>query len=457
MHRFRRLGVSGRVQAVFALGGLLVSVFLAAVSWSLTTTYLQDQREITATRNTLVSADLLERRLADGRRITPKALQQSAALSSDAFYVAPGPAGSVSSTPRLGLDEVPQALAALAADGTPAQQRIVVDGRPVLAVAVPLADARGVYVELFPLVVLDRTLRGLSVVLTGTAALATLLAAVLGRWAARRTLQPLHALVSAANEVAHGSLDTHVEADGDPDLLPLAEAFNTTTRSLRARVARDARFASDVSHELRSPVTTMINAAELLENRRHELSSPGQEALDLLRGEVRHFRQLVEDLLEVSRDDQQLDLQCEPLRLAHVVRRVADSRAGGPVTRTSPEVEDLVVTADPRRLERIVGNLVDNAFLHGQGVREVVVERAGCHVRITVSDRGPGVGTVDRERVFERFFRGSSSRTGTQGSGLGLAIVAQHAHAHGGRVEVQDAVPHGAAFIVELPVDNGET
>ena len=249
---------------------------------------------------------------------------------------------------------------------------------------------------------------------------------VLGRWAAQRTLLPLHALVEAAHDVAHGSLDTRVDARSDPDLLPLAEAFNTTTTALWARVERDARFASDVSQELRSPLTTMVNAAELLQNRRHELSDAGQEALDLMRGEVRHFRLLVEDLLEVSRDDQLPDLQREPVRVAAFVRRVADRRAGGPVTRTSPEVEDLVVAADPRRLERIVGNLVDNARLHGQGVREVTVERAGAHVRITVSDCGQGISEDERERVFERFFRGSSSRAGVPGSGLGLAIVAQH-------------------------------
>ena len=452
MRRVRRLGVRARVQLAFALGGLLVSVFLAAVSWSLTTTYLHDQRELTGTRNALVSADLLARRLADGRPVTPEALQQSAALGSDAYYVEPDLAGGVSSSPRLGPEELPRAVARLAAEGAPAQQRIVVDDRPVLAVAVPLEANGGVYVELFPLVVLDRTLRGLSFVLTGTAGLATLLAAVLGSWAAQRTLRPLHTLVVAVDEVAHGSLDTKVDAEGDPDLLPLAEAFNTTTAALQARVARDARFASDVSHELRSPLTTMINAAELLENRRHELSDGGQEALDLLHGEVRHFRVLVEDLLEVSRDDQQRDVQLEPLRLASFVRRVADSRAGATVTRVEPDVEDLVVSVDPRRLERIVGNLVDNACLHGRGVRDVTVERTGDVARIVVRDRGPGVSATDREHLFERFFRGSTSRAGVPGSGLGLAIVAQHVRAHGGRVSVQDATPHGAAFVVELPL-----
>jgi two-component system sensor histidine kinase MtrB len=446
-----RLGVRGRVQVAFAVGGLLVSVFLAAVSWSLTTTYLHNQRELTATRSAVISADLLERRVASGQPVTPEALQESAGVGNDAFYLPAGSTRPVSSAPGLQPAELPAPLLQMAADGTPAQQRIVVDGRPVLAVALPLASG-GVLVELFRLTVLDRTLQGLSLVLAATAALATLLAAALGHWAAVRTLRPLRALVQAADEVARGDLDTRLDAGHDPDLLPLAEAFNATTAALRARVARDARFASDVSHELRSPVTTMINAAELLENRRDELSPQGQEALDLLHEEVRGFRTLVSDLLEVSRDDQHLDLRLEPLRLGPLVRRVADARAGQPVTRVAPDAEDALVDGDPRRLERVVVNLVDNACLHGAGVRDVTVERDGDVLRVTVRDVGPGVPADDRDRVFERFFRGSASRASVPGSGLGLPIVVQHVQAHGGRVRVEDAPPHGAAFVVELPV-----
>jgi two-component system sensor histidine kinase MtrB len=458
MRDTRRLGVRGRVQLAFAVGGLLVSVFLAAVSWSLTTTYLHNQRELTATRNALVSADLLDRRLAAQDPVTVQALQQSAGLGNDALYLPPRPAASsserdgVSTTPRLQPTDLPSALVELAAGGTAAQQRVVVNGRPSLAVALPVGPAGAVYVELFPLTVLDRTLRGLSFVLAVTAALATLLAAALGRWATQRTLRPLRALVTAAEQVAHGALDTRVDAHRDPDLLPLAEAFNSTTAALRERVARDARFASDVSHELRSPVTTMVNAAELLQNRRSELSAAGQEALELLHDEVRRFGTLVTDLLEVSRDDQLLEVHLEPVRLGSLVRHVADRRAGHPVTHVAPDAADVLVEGDRRRLERVVANLVDNAGLHGGEVRDVTVERVGECLRLTVRDAGPGVSPGDRDRIFDRFFRGAASRVGVPGSGLGLPIVAQHVHAHGGRVWVQDAPPRGAAFVVELPV-----
>lgn len=453
MPRLRRFGVRGRVQAAFALLGLLVSVFLAAVSFNLTSTYLYTQREIATTRSALVSVDLLSRAL-DGPGAAEEAVRQSAGLGNDAVYLPRATGRAVSATGGVTAPDLPPRLVELAFAGTAAQQRVVLDGRPFLAIALPVAATGGVYVELFPLAVLDATLRGLSLILTATAVLGTLLSAALGRWATHRTLRPLQQFVAASGEAAHGALDTRLDAAGDPDLEPLAHAFNTTIAALERRVARDARFAGDVSHELRSPVTTMINAAELLRNRRSELSPASREGFDLLDEEVQRFRVLVEDLLEVSRDDQlsagEDELVVVPV--ARFVRRVADGRAGRPVTRLAGGAEDLVVHADPRRLERVIINLVDNACLHGRGVRDVVVAPTEGAVRVTVRDDGQGVPTEERTRIFERFYRGSASRGRLPGSGLGLALVEQHVARHGGRVWVEDAQPRGAAFVVELPV-----
>ena len=447
----RRMGVRARVEVAFALGGLLVSGFLAAVSWNLTTTYLYSQRELTATRSALVSADLLGRRIRADGEPSVRSLQESVTVGNDAVYLSPDLERGVATSPRVGPADLPRPLVALAVDGVPAQQRIVVDGEPALAIALPLRPGNGVYVEVFPLVELDRTLNVLGGVLAITAALATLLAAALGRWATHRTLRPLQVLVVAASDVAHGDLDTRLDASGDPDLEPLADALNTTAAALRARVERDARFASDVSHELRSPLMTMLNASALLRNRRGELSPPGREALDLLDAEIQRFRDLVQDLLEISRDDQQRDVHLQRLRLADLVRRAADREAGQPVTEVTAGAEDVFVDADARRLERVVVNLVANARLHGGGVRRVTVERVRDAARVTVQDHGEGIAPAERERVFERFFRGRASRAGSPGSGLGLAIVAQHVATHGGRVWVEDGDPVGAAFVVELP------
>ena len=452
MRTARRLGVRARVEVAFALGGLLVSSFLAAVSWNLTTTYLYTQRELTATRSALVSADLLARRITPDAEPSARSLEESVTIGNDAVYLASDLTSGVATSPRLRPADLPRRLVMLARDGVPAQQRIVVEGQPALAVALPVEPRGGVYVEVFPLVELDRTLRVLGGVLGVTAALATLLAAALGRWATHRTLRPLQALVTAASDVAHGDLDKRLDANGDPDLAPLADALNTTAAALRARVERDARFASDVSHELRSPLTTMLNASALLRNRRAELSPTGREALDLLEAEIQRFRDLVQDLLEISRDDQQRDVHLQRLRLADLVRRAADREAGRPVTDVATDAEDVFVDADARRLERVVVNLVGNARLHGEGVRRVTVERVRDMARVTVHDHGAGVSPSERNRVFERFFRGRASRAGSPGSGLGLAIVAQHVATHRGRVWVEDSEPVGAAFVVELPV-----
>lgn len=447
-----RPGVRTRVQTTFALSGLLVSVFLSTVSWSLTTTYLYNQREITTTRETLVSVDLLRRSGGAAGRPSADRLRQAVAPGSRAVFFSADGSGAVSTTPSVRAAELPSSLVDMARDGAPVQQRLEVDGRVLQAVAVAVPELDGVYIGLFPLRQLDEVLDVLSTVLVATAALATLLAAAVGRWAAQRTLRPLEVVRSAAAAVAAGDLDVRVEARGDPDLEPLAEAFSATVGQLRARIARDARFASDVSHELRSPVTTIANAAELLRNRRHELSPTGQAGLDLLTEETGRFRKLVDDLLEVSRDDQLIEVDLQPLVLGVLVARVADAEAGCPVTRVEPEAAGVLVTGDRRRLQQVVRNLVANAVLHGEGVCEVVVSRTRDCLRISVLDDGDGVPPEWRQRVFERFSRRPAARASVPGSGLGLAIVAQHVQRHRGRVWVEDGAPHGARFVVELPV-----
>jgi two-component system sensor histidine kinase MtrB len=447
-----RSGVRTRVQVAFALGGLLVSVFIATVSWNLTTTYLYNQREITTTRETLLSVDLLRRSGATPGLPSVERLRNALAPGGQAVFLASDGSGGMSTSASVRPTELPSSLAQLAREGTPTQQRVELDGEVLQAVAVAVPELDGVYVGLFRLRGLEEGLRILSTVLAATAALATLLSAAVGRWAAHRTLHPLRVVAGAAAAVASGNLQTRVEARGDPDLEPLAGAFNKTITELRERIARDARFASDVSHELRSPVTTIANAAELLTNRRHELSPSGQAALDLLCAETDRFRALVTDLLEVSREEQLSEVDLQPVVLDALVVRAADGEAGRPVTRVDPDAAGVLVVADPRRLQQVVCNLVANARLHGGHVHEVVVSRTADFVRISVLDDGPGVPPEWRERVFERFSRASAARASTSGSGLGLAIVAQHVARHGGQVWVEDGAPHGARFVVELPI-----
>jgi signal transduction histidine kinase len=241
----------------------------------------------------------------------------------------------------------------------------------------------------------------------------------------------------------------------DPDLAPLARAFNDTAETLQTRVERDARFAADVSHELRSPLTTMVNAMAVLDHRRGQLTGNARQALDLLSSDLTRFQHLVDDLLEISlADDSGSADKAEPVDLGAVVGEIARHYpipAGAVVETTG---RSMMILGDRRRLERAITNLVVNAQQHGGGLHQLSVRAGGAdNVRIEVDDAGPGVPDEDKLRIFERFARGSPAtrRSSDAGSGLGLALVAQHARDHGGHTWVEDCPTGGARFVIEIP------
>jgi signal transduction histidine kinase len=227
--------------------------------------------------------------------------------------------------------------------------------------------------------------------------------------------------------------------------------------ALEDRIARDERFASDVSHELRSPLMTLSASIEVLKARRDDLDERAGSALDLLVADVARFEQLVNDLLEISRLEAgaaELDLDSvDPAELVlHAVGAASNSAV--PV-HYDEEVAGTRILADKRRLERVVANLLDNAAKYAGGATAVRVGLDGENVRIVVEDAGPGVPEEVRQKIFERFARGTEAgrRTKDRGVGLGLALVAEHVRLHGGTVWVEDRPDgtEGAAFVVELP------
>jgi signal transduction histidine kinase len=251
----------------------------------------------------------------------------------------------------------------------------------------------------------------------------------------------------------------------------LTDSFNHMADALQQRIERDARFASDVSRELRSPLTTLATAVEVLNDSRDMLPGQARGAVELLRAEVHRFQRMVLDLLEISRLDAGVaELILQEMRLGELVRRAVEGalsaeRGDSPTTAAArPAMEiavddqaaDLVVMVDKRRLERVVANLVDNAQTHGGGLAAVSVTRAGDRVRVAVDDHGPGVPAAYRERIFERFSRvpaTAGSRRDGSGVGLGLALVGEHVRLHRGRVWVEDRRGGGARFVVDLPTE----
>lgn len=440
------LGLRRRLVLSFGVGSLALCAAAALATWWLSAGYLLAERTRVATNEGVTAAAALQRSLSETESI-PMVLERTRPTSGDALLRRDGEwfSSALSLTPAA----VPAPVRDAAAAGQAVRQRAEVDGEPRLFVGVPLRDG-DVYVAVLPLEELDATLRTLSIVLALVAVLTSASFTTLGAWASRRALRPLVRVNEAAAAVAAGHLDTRLQTK-DPDLRPLADSFNANAEALEARVERDARFAADVSHELRSPLTTLVNAVDVMAARRDEMSPTAASMVDVMQAEVARFGGIVRDLLEISVEDASPLTRSEPVRLAELVRAAVGDRVD--VTAQSPGAASAVVLGDPRRLERVVGNLVENADRHGGGVRDLQLREAPGAVELVVDDAGPGVPQEIRSDVFERFSRGPHARSSVDGAGLGLALVARHVRRHGGDVRVEDRPGGGARFVVTLPLE----
>jgi signal transduction histidine kinase len=458
--RPRRLGLRARITLAFTIGTTLLSVMMALITYGFARSNLLRQRDSSAVRQAEQNARYIELNLPSKRQIKDllAELQTPASSRPLVFYRDSWSALTGQNAPN----ELPSALVARVRDqNTPARMVYDLRGRPVLAVGVPITQAS--YFEIQSLTEVTSTLRSVGFSLIGASGITTALGVLLGTWVARRAVKPLGDAAQAAKAIAGGRLDTRLDASDDRDLQMLSSAFNGMASALEERVERDARFASDVSHELRSPLMTLAASIEVLQARREEMSERSQSALDLLVADMARFQNLVEDLLEMSRIDAgALRLNREPLFVAEFVRHaVAVSSVRDACVQVSPHAEELIIDGDKRRMARVVANLVDNARIHGGEPVEVAVnedpDEPNGRVRIAVSDHGAGVPADERTLVFQRFARGAGAgRRGLgEGTGLGLAIVEEHVKLHGGRVWVEDRADHehGARFVIELPAD----
>lgn len=353
---------------------------------------------------------------------------------------------------RFTQADLPPPLTKLVRDGHPGSQRFSHAGELYLGVGIPMPSAGADYYEVFPLHDTQRTLGLILSALLAGLIVATATAITLGWFTSRRLLRPVRRVADTAAEIASGQLTARLEVENDPDLNRLALSFNEMADAVQERIEREIRFASDVSHELRSPITALSAAVEVLAARRSELSDRNQQALDVLTTQVQRFDRMVIDLLELSRlDSGSGNARFDEVDLADFVRRIAQRYGFGAVPFEVSGILHDEFPTDRIRLERIVLNLLVNAREHAGGARRIVVDGKIDSVTISVVDEGPGLPPEDRLRIFNRFARGSSAARGT-GTGLGLSIALEHARALGGDVRIEDNHPTGLVFIVELPV-----
>lgn len=453
MGRREPIGLRTKIVLRFAAVALVLSVLLGAITYISVRQLLLDDREASSIDQVVGDARLLATAIGSGSanpsevlaslrppsRSTPL-LNRNGQWFAASLQVRPG--------------DLPDELTSIVLNGEAARQILSIRDRPVLVVGIPLGENVGSYFEVFSLLDVENTLSTLLQVLILAGATTTVAGVVLGGWMAGRVLRPLREVTAVASQISEGELDSRLDETLDPDLRVLTASFNRMATILSARIAREARFASDVAHELRTPLTALLTSLSVLQGRASELSPGGREALDLLGRDARRLQITAEDLIEVAKHDAGVvtaELEVLPVTVVvnGLLNRIRRPDVNVDIDRGATGA---MVCVDERRLDRVLANLVANADTHGGGVSRISVEGGDGVVRIAVEDRGPGVAEHERNRIFDRFARGATARrSGTYaGSGLGLALAAENTRLMAGRIWVEDRPGGGARFVVEL-------
>ncbi len=454
----RTLRLRTRVTLFFAFIALLAGIVLIGVTYGFARNNLINERISTAKTQAFTNANEIRDLMTNDPELVGEFITNDLRTESGGFAILASPDdGDIARTDLTHpLSDLPQRLIDTVSNGRSALEFASIKGNDYIVVGVGVAEHDTGYFEAFPLRSTERTLTAILTALTLGAAGTLLLATLFGLATSRRLLRPLSQVADAAEDIASGGLDTRLAPESDPDLDRLAGSFNEMADAVQTRIEREARFASDVSHELRSPITALTAAVEVLDARRDDIPERTQQALDVVVSQVRRFDDMVMDLLELSRlDAGSHDLNVERLDIVELTKRIASRYNAAGVPIDVGRRLDTEVTIDKVRFERILGNLLDNAHTHGDGPTRIELFQVEPNrFRLAVEDDGPGVAQGERDHIFERFARGTAARSRV-GTGLGLALVSEHSAAMGGRAWVEDCVGGGARFVVELPSEVG--
>ncbi|KJY25791.1 histidine kinase [Streptomyces katrae] len=340
---------------------------------------------------------------------------------------------------------------------------------PALVVGKRLTDINGDPYDLYYLFPLTQEEESLNLVKSTIATAGLFVVVLLSAIAwlvVRQIVTPVRMAAGIAERLSAGRLQERMKVTGEDDIARLGEAFNKMAQNLQNKIQQleelsrmQRRFVSDVSHELRTPLTTVRMAADVIHDARVDFDPITARSAELLAGQLDRFESLLADLLEISRFDAgAADLQAEPIDLRDVVRRVIDgaeplAEHKGTRIRVLGDTQPVIAEADPRRVERVLRNLVVNAVEHGEG-RDVVVRlaSAGGAVAVAVRDYGVGLKPGEATRVFNRFWRADPARARTTGgTGLGLSIAVEDARLHGGWLQAWGEPGGGSQFRLTLP------
>ena len=278
-----------------------------------------------------------------------------------------------------------------------------------------------------------------------------------------RLVAPIREAAELAAKITAGDLQQRININRRDEMGRLSTSFNDMTAALQAQILRlenlsrlQQRFVSDVSHELRTPLTTIRMASQILHAERNSFEPALARSAELLMNQIDRFEVLLSDLLEVSRFDAEAAvMETQEVDLTQLVRESIDyvHPSQDRIVELVAPAEPVLVVVDPRRIQRIVRNLVTNAIDH-RGEKPVVVTIRGneSEVALSVRDFGDGLTEEESKRVFDRFWRKDPARTRIRGSsGLGLSIAKEDAILHHGELEVWARPAQGAHFVLTIP------
>ncbi|MGA4542900.1 MtrAB system histidine kinase MtrB [Uniformispora flossi] len=342
-----------------------------------------------------------------------------------------------------------------------------------VVVGAQLSDPQGNHYQLyyfFPFTPEEKTLGLVRGTLATAGVFLVLLLVAIAALVTRQVVTPVRMAARIAERLAAGRLEERMRPNGEDDLARLGSSFNKMASTLQNKIRQledlsrmQRRFVSDVSHELRTPLTTVRMAADVLHEARGNFDPAVSRSAELLQTQLDRFEALLSDLLEISRFDAGAAvLESDALDLRDLVGRVVDAaeplaeRRGSRIVVADPG-RPCVAEVDPRRIDRVLRNLVVNAVEHGEG-RDVVVT-VGVNddaVAVTVRDYGVGLKPGESSLVFNRFWRADPARARTTGgTGLGLSIALEDTHLHGGWLQAWGEPGGGSQFRLTLPRAHG--
>jgi len=378
------------------------------------------------------------------------------------------------SGPQVTIDLIAPELAAKVAQGRIGYQMVTMAGEPTLAAGGQARQGGPTLYFFYRQGDRQAQLAQLRNVLVVVGVILAVLGALAGYWVAGGLLRPVGRASKAAAAVARGDLDVRL-LEGTDEFGVLGSSFNRMAENLQAKMfdleagqARERRFVADVAHELRTPVSALVGEASLLRSRTQADAAASLEITRLsvlIERDIGRLRQLVDDLLEISRlDASAVEAVIEPIDLVQFVGQLVRAHGWSDTVQATASETNLFAETDKRLVERIIVNLVQNALHHGAPpivveVRSVPVvfdaenedQAEAAFVQVAVSDSGPGVPSEHLPHIFDRFYKTDPSRSFAGGSGLGLAIARENARLLGGDLVAENLPERGVGFVLTLP------